>query len=167
MPNSASENHGSSHHSLVFTVMDLATAINTAGQTAAEVLGINQTDLICLNVLYRQGSMTAGRLATIIGLTAGATTTAIDRLERAGYVRRRSDPTDRRRVVVEASEHGAEQAFNLYDDLIDAAARLSATYSDEQLALMHDLLDDFRALILEHASTLKVRASGDPVSRPT
>ena len=48
--------------------------------------------------------MSAGQLASAIGLTSGATTTAIDRLERAGYVHRRSDPTDRRRVLVVASE---------------------------------------------------------------
>ena len=110
--------------------------------------------------------MTAGHLATTIGLTTGATTTAIDRLERAGYVHRQPDPSDRRRVLVEASRDGAHQAFSLFDDLLERTAQLSASYSDDQLGLLLELLDRFRTLIAEHTTTLRAQAaSNQPTSQ--
>jgi DNA-binding MarR family transcriptional regulator len=108
--------------------------------------------------------MTAGQLAATIGLTTGATTTAIDRLERAGYVRRPPDPSDRRRVLVEPSREGAHQAFSLFDDLLERTAQLSASYSDEQLTLLLELLDRFRVLIAEHTATLRARAASNQPS---
>src|SRR3954469_22481009 len=70
-------------------------------QAVADALGLNRTDMRCADVLDREGPVTAGRLAEATGLTSGAITTAIDRLERAGIARRRPDPGDRRRVLVE------------------------------------------------------------------
>lgn len=65
-------------------------------------LGITVTDLSCLNMLAMAGPLTPGRLADRLGITrGGAITTVIDRLERAGYVRRSRDEEDRRRVRVE------------------------------------------------------------------
>lgn len=154
------------HRALVFALLDLGIEIDTEGQAAAALIGINQTDLICLNALFRQGAMTAGQLANVIGLTSGATTTAIDRLERAGYVRRQPDPTDRRRVLVQASKHGAHQAFGLFDDLLERTAQLSASYSDDQLTLLLELLDRFRALIAEHTATLRAQAASKQPTTP-
>jgi DNA-binding MarR family transcriptional regulator len=154
------------HRALVLALLDLGIEIDTEGQAAAALIGINQTDLICLNALFRQGAMTAGQLANTIGLTTGATTTAIDRLERAGYVRRQPDLSDRRRVLVEASQQGAHQAFSLFDDLLEQTAQLSASYTEEQLTLLLDLLDRFRALIAEHTATLRARAASDQPTNP-
>jgi DNA-binding MarR family transcriptional regulator len=141
----------------VFDALDLGADIDAVGQAAAAHIGINQTDLICLNALFRQGPMSAGQLASAIGLTSGATTTAIDRLERAGYVHRRNDPNDRRRVLVVASEDGARQAFALFDGLLDALARLAGTYTDEQLALLQGLIRDLRQIITAYAAELRNR----------
>jgi len=150
------------HRALVFDALDLGADIDAVGQAAAAHIGINQTDLICLNALFRQGPMSAGQLASAIGLTSGATTTAIDRLERAGYVHRRNDPNDRRRVLVVASEDGARQAFALFDGLLDALARLAGTYTDEQLALLQDLIRDFREIITGYAAELRSRPTSHP-----
>ena len=150
------------HRALVFDTLDLAADIDAVGQAAAAHIGINQTDLICLNALFRQGPMSAGQLASAIGLTSGATTTAIDRLERAGYVHRRNDPNDRRRVLVVASEDGARQAFALFDGLLDALARLAGTYTDEQLALLQGLIRDVREIVTGYAAELRSRVPGDP-----
>ena len=149
------------HRALVLALLDLGIEIDTEGQAAAAVIGINQTDLICLNALFRQGAMTAGQLAAAIGLTSGATTTAIDRLERAGYVHRQPDPSDRRRVLVEPSREGAHQAFSLFDDLLERTAQLSASYTDQQLILLLELLERFRTLIAEHTTTLRARAASN------
>ncbi|HCT79945.1 MAG TPA: MarR family transcriptional regulator [Micromonosporaceae bacterium] len=149
---------------MVFAALDLGADIDLVGQAAAAHIGINQTDLICLNALFRQGPMSAGQLASTIGLTAGATTTAIDRLERAGYVHRRNDPTDRRRVLVVASQDGARQAFALFDGLLDAMAVLAGTYTDEHIAVLMDLIGRFREIITQYTATL--RATGDTDRRP-
>lgn len=70
---------------------------------SAEAAGLNATDYYALNLLALSGSQTSGELAVQTGLTTGATTRLIDRLERAGYVRRVPDPADRRKVIVEAT----------------------------------------------------------------
>ena len=142
---------------LVFALLDLGADIDAVGQAAASVIGINQTDLICLNALFRDGPMSAGSLANAIGLTTGATTTAIDRLERSGYARRRGDPSDRRRVLIEASEEGARQAFALFDGLLDAVARRASDYTEEEVALLLGLIASFRDIVSGYAAQLRER----------
>ena len=70
---------------------------------AAGRLGVSEADLRCLNIIENSGGLSAGELATQAGLTAGAVTGVIDRLERVGYARRVPDPADRRRVTVEVT----------------------------------------------------------------
>ena len=70
---------------------------------AAERLGVSETDLRCLNIVENNGGISAGELAAQAGLTAGAVTGVIDRLEKVGYARRLPDPADRRRVRVEVT----------------------------------------------------------------
>ncbi|WP_406345117.1 MarR family winged helix-turn-helix transcriptional regulator [Streptomyces sp. NBC_00648] len=85
------------------------TAVVLHGQAAADVLGQNPTDLYALNVLELAGPLTTGALAERIGLTQSATTRLVDRLEKAGRLRRAPDPADRRRVVVESVPVPAEE----------------------------------------------------------
>src|SRR5947209_11665341 len=70
------------------------------GQVAAERIGVNVTDLNCLNIVALTGPMTAGDLARQTGLTTASITGVLDRLEEGGFVRRERDPKDRRRVIV-------------------------------------------------------------------
>src|SRR5512135_715204 len=76
-----------------------ATAI--VDDVAAELMGIGRTDSLCLDLLEHRGQMSAGELARASGLTSGAITGVIDRLERAGMAQRVADPADRRRVLIE------------------------------------------------------------------
>ena len=77
----------------------LQRAVDRYDELVASQLGINRSDLRCLDLLHESGTMTAGQLAAGSGLTSGATTRMLDRLERAGYLRRRSDSGDRRRPL--------------------------------------------------------------------
>ena len=70
-------------------------------RAAADLVGMNQTDWDCLDVLDWTGPIAAGDLAKRVGLTSGAITGVLDRLEKAGMARRVADPGDRRRVIVE------------------------------------------------------------------
>src|SRR4051794_27101574 len=70
------------------------------GQTVANVAGISGSDLECLDFLNLEGRVTAGRLAEVTGLTTGAITGVVDRLEKAGLARRERDAADRRKVFI-------------------------------------------------------------------
>ena len=84
---------------------------------AARRLGVNMTDLHCLDILESRSGLTAGALALEAGLTSGAVTGVIDRLERAGYVRRVADPTDRRKVKVEVTDDFYARADEVWSPL--------------------------------------------------
>jgi DNA-binding MarR family transcriptional regulator len=99
-------------------------------------VGINSTDLECLDLLQLDGPSTAGQMATRSGLTTGATTAMIDRLERAGYVRRRRDAGDRRVVVVEVLEHCGLHIAPLYQPIQKDLEKLHARYSNRELAIV-------------------------------
>jgi DNA-binding MarR family transcriptional regulator len=79
-------------------------------EALAERLGMNPTDLRCLELLIAEPGLTPGGLAEMAGLTSGAVTGVLDRLERIGAVQRRPDPTDRRRIAI-VPEHGRVEAL--------------------------------------------------------
>jgi len=84
---------------------------------AAKRLGVNRTDLHCLNAIENAGGLTAGELASSAGLTTGAVTGVIDRLERAGYARRVPDPQDRRKVKLEVTPEFYARAAEIWAPL--------------------------------------------------
>ena len=98
-------------------------------------VGINATDLNCLNVLEMHGPLTAGQLAEHTGLTrGGAITAAIDRLEGAGLLARERDPGDRRRIIVRLLPEAVARIAPLMPS--DVWDELCADYADDQLALV-------------------------------
>jgi DNA-binding MarR family transcriptional regulator len=107
----------------------------------AAYLGVNRTDLRCLDVLdLRGGSMSAGDIAAGTGLSTGAVTAMLDRLEKAGYVRRVRDAGDRRRVLVELADLARERTGLVYQQFADATVPMLAPFADEQLALVAEFL---------------------------
>jgi DNA-binding MarR family transcriptional regulator len=115
-------------------------------EKVAERLGINQTDLRCLDILNQRGSMTAGQLAQAMHLTSGAITTVVDRLEAAGYARRVRDTEDRRRVLVELTPR-AEETASLYEPLFLGSVELLKERTDQQLEVMIDFLERGREMV--------------------
>jgi DNA-binding MarR family transcriptional regulator len=109
-------------------------------QAIALRLGMHPTDLDCLGLLAEHGSATAGRLAELTGLTTGAVTRMIDRLERAGYVRRVDDKTDRRRVIVELLPDRMQLIAPHYETLQRAIQGLLGAYTQPQQVLILDFL---------------------------
>lgn len=79
-------------------------ATDAVDEAVTELFGVNRTDARCMDILEHHGRMTAGQLASLSGLSTGAVTAVVDRLERAGYARRVPDPSDRRRVLLELTE---------------------------------------------------------------
>jgi len=106
----------------------------------AVYLGINRTDLRCLDILDLAGRQTAGELATRMGMSTGAVTAMLDRLEKTGYVRRLRDPGDRRRVLVEPTELAGERGQEIYGPFGEQVEPMFARFTDAQLALVRDFL---------------------------
>jgi DNA-binding MarR family transcriptional regulator len=103
------------------------------GAAAAEQIGINVTDLNCLNILALRGRMTAGELARATGLTTASITGVLDRLEEAGFVQRERDPKDRRRVVVRLDPQRGRDIAPVFAPVVAAWRAVAAQYTDEQL----------------------------------
>jgi DNA-binding MarR family transcriptional regulator len=133
---------------------DLYAALNAAmreasgqgvlySQLVAARLGIHSTDLECLDWIAR-GPVTAGALAEATGLTTGAITGVIDRLERAGFAAREPDPNDRRKVLVRALPAIAKQIGPLFAPMERAAMESLASYSEKELQLILDFLHQAR-----------------------
>ncbi len=110
-------------------------------QAVAERLRIGSADLECLDIIALRGPMPAGSIAEAVGLTSGAITGVVDRLERAGLARRERSREDRRVVMVRVSPAVERRVVPLFEPMEKAATAALADYSDEDLKL---LLDFFR-----------------------
>jgi DNA-binding MarR family transcriptional regulator len=126
-------------------------------EAAAEAIGVNRTDSKCIDILEQHGRMSAGELARQSGLTTGAVTAVIDRLERLEYVRRVADPADRRRVLVELTPRLQRMIEALMGPLGDAGFPLIDRYSDEQLELLIEFTRIGREIQERHAAWLRER----------
>jgi DNA-binding MarR family transcriptional regulator len=108
------------------------------GQTIARRVGVNSTDLECLDLILMGGPSTAGEIARHTGLTSGAVTGLIDRLERLGLVERAADSADRRKVLVRVREDRIGPIAALYSPLEKTMQTLLASYSKEELKVLID-----------------------------
>jgi DNA-binding MarR family transcriptional regulator len=127
----------------------------------AAYLGLNRTDIRCLDILDLTGRQTAGELAAGMGLSTGAITAMLDRLERAGYVRRVRDPADRRRVLVEPTELSGERGREIYGPFGEQVEPMFARFTDADLALIRDFLrlgNDFYGVQTSRIEQLARRA---------
>ena len=123
-------------------------------EVAAHVMGINRTDGRCIDVLDEHGRMTAGDLASRTGLTSGAITGVVDRLERAGFVRRVRDDADRRRVFVELTPKARQAAERLYSPLAEKSASFLEGLSDAELETVIRFLRAGTDVMTTHARGL-------------
>jgi DNA-binding MarR family transcriptional regulator len=132
-----------------------ATAV--VDELAGELMGVNRTDGRCLDLLEQRGQMSAGEMAGASGLTTGAITAVIDRLERLGYARRVPDPADRRRVLVEPTPKARAVSWELFGPLAETVQPLLDRYSDEQLELLIEFNRLGREVQERHAEMLRSR----------
>ncbi len=130
-------------------------------QAAADRIGINATDLNCLNILSFSGQLTAGELARATGLTTASITGVVDRLEEAGFVRRERDAADRRRVVIYLNvPRAVGTVAPVFGPMMGAWQRMAARYSDDELRLIVGFYGQMEQIIREHLARL--RAGEEP-----
>lgn len=126
------------------------------GQMSAERIGINATDLNCLNIVALTGHLTAGELAGQTGLTTASITAVLDRLEEGGYVRRVRDPRDRRRVMVELSAGpGLSKVGRTFGPVVNAWRAAAAGYSDDELRLLLAFQGQLEEIIRDQLARLR------------
>jgi DNA-binding MarR family transcriptional regulator len=125
------------------------------GQTVAIRFGLSESDVEALSVLLDSGAATAGRLSELMGLTSGAVTRVIDRLEQAGYVRRVPDPADRRRVIVELIPDKIAAIQATMAQFGEKSASEIGRYSDDELAVIDDFLTRMAAITRDEANALR------------
>jgi DNA-binding MarR family transcriptional regulator len=141
-------------HEIFLAYLD---AVGLHGIAAAEAVGLQATEWYAMSQLALTEGLTSGQLASRTGLTTGAATRLIDRLERAGFVRRTADPTDRRKVIVQPIPN----AFAGIEEAVAPArhriAAVLARYTPEQRALLFDYFA--HAAPAFRAATKEVRAA--------
>jgi DNA-binding MarR family transcriptional regulator len=124
------------------------------GQAIAKRVGVNSSDLECLDLIILNGPSTAGEIARRTGLTSGAVTGLIDRLEKLGLVERIDDPNDRRKVLVRVREDKIGHIGALFTPLEKAMQTLLAGYSREELNTLLDFSERAAEFLLARVAEL-------------
>lgn len=124
------------------------------GQAIARRIGVNSTDLECLDLIFMNGPSTAGEIARRTGLTSGAVTGLIDRLERLGLVERTDDPKDRRKVLVRAREDKIAPIAALFSPMEKGMLALLEGYSREEMKIFLDFFARAGELMLTRVAEL-------------
>jgi DNA-binding MarR family transcriptional regulator len=135
-------------------------ALDAFDEAVALRLGVNRTDLRCVDLLSQHQPMTAGALARASGLTSGAVTFVLDRLERLGLVSRRRDAADRRQVFVELAPAAEELAWKLHEPLVLDFRIGAQMFSDEELSVIGRFLELAREMYERHAPLLRAGPEG-------
>ena len=133
------------------------TGVDNFDQAMADHIGINRTDGRCADLIDQAGGMTAGELAKAAGLTTGAVTAVIDRLEKAGIARRVADPSDRRRVRIEATPKLWELTEPLLGPMLAESQTIVDDLSDDEIARFTNFMN--RAIEILGRHTERIRRS--------
>ena len=134
-----------------------STAVVLFHHAVAEHLGLGPTDHKCLDLLRDRGPMAGSDLSAITGLTSGAITGVVARLERAGHLRREADPDDGRRQIL----HLARERSNIQqviDPLREDVAAMLERFDGHQLAAIGAFLAGSADLVYRHALLLRTNA---------
>jgi len=123
-------------------------------QYVASSLGLYNNDYLSIDILHEKGPITAGELSKLTGLATGSVTALIDRLEKNGFVRRQTDPKDRRKVIIVPQYEDKEEVSETYDPLHAKMVELAASYTAEELKLITEFLGKASDVIEEQIYSL-------------
>ncbi|MER5886181.1 MarR family transcriptional regulator [Streptomyces sp. NPDC001941] len=132
-------------------------AVDDFDRELARHLGVNETDLRCLEILLQElPEASPSQLADRLGLTTGSTTALLDRLEKAGYLARQAHPTDRRKSVIRATPEFQKTAYALMAPLVDEGQQMiAAEFTPDQVAVIADFMDRAAGLQRRHIEQLR------------
>ena len=121
----------------------------------AERLGLGPADHKCLDLLRERRAMTGSELAAITGLTSGAITGVVARLERAGYLRRKPDPHDGRKQILYPARERLQVIQNVFDPIREDVAALLEGFDVLQLTAIAEFLTRSAEIAYRHATLLR------------
>ncbi len=148
---------------LVESLRALQLASDLMDQSFADFVGINRNDLRCIDIVDQKGRMTAGDLAREAGLTTGAVTALVDRMEAAGLLQRAYDPADRRKVWVELTTEAKKLGDEVYGPLNRTGASHLDSMSDQQLFTIIGFLEVSRRITMESVEAIRGRTAAKAV----
>ncbi len=125
-----------------------------------EKLGVNVTDMECLGFLFTRRVASPSELARYTGLSSGATTAMLDRLEKGGFIERRPNPDDRRGTLIVLAKSGAEKVAPLYAPVGAAQDELVSSYSEKELQLIADFFEQY-AKVWEQVREKLLKSASD------
>jgi DNA-binding MarR family transcriptional regulator len=126
-------------------------------RAVGEILGVNVTDMECLALILFKGLATPSELAQYTGLTSGATTGMLDRLEKAHLIERRPNPQDRRGTLIVLTKERAREVSAMFASGREAVDRLSSSYSESELETIADYFRRLASLWEEERKKLQGR----------
>lgn len=130
----------------LLAVRDYGVHLTQFRNAMSEWAGLNVTDMECLRLLFLKGVATPSELARQTGLTSGAATAMLDRLERAGLIERRPNPDDRRGTLITPTSSSAEKVAAWFESARQAQDELIASYSEGELEIIADVFERFTKL---------------------
>ena len=130
----------------LMAVRDYGIHLTLFRNAMSEWAGLNVTDMECLRLLFHKGIATPSELAKHTGLTSGATTAMLDRLEKAGLIKRRPNPDDRRGTLITPAKSAAEKAASWFESARNAQDELISSYSENELEIISDVFERFTKL---------------------
>ena len=124
-------------------VRDYGIHLTLFRNAVSEWAGLNTTDMECLRLLFLKGTATPTELARQTGLTSGATTAMLDRLEKAGLLERHPNPDDRRGTLITPAKSAAARAASWFESARNAQDELLSSYSESELEIIADVFERF------------------------
>ena len=139
----------------LMAVRDYGVNLTQLRNAMSEWAGLNVTDMECLRLLFLKGTATPTELARHTGLTSGATTAMLDRLEKAGLIKRQPNPNDRRGALIAPADSSAQKAASWFESARKAQDELISSYSAEELEIVSDVFEKFTKLWDEERQKLR------------
>lgn len=130
----------------LMAVRDYGVNLTLLRNAMSEWAGLNVTDMECLRLLFLKGVATPSELARHTGLTSGATTAMLDRLEKAGLIERKPNPDDRRGTLITPVKSSSEKVAAWFESARKAQDELISSYSESDLEIIADVLERFAKL---------------------
>ena len=130
----------------LMAVRDYGVNLTLFSNAMSEWAGLNVTDMECLRLLFQKGIATPSELSKFTGLTSGATTAMLDRLEKAGLIERQPNPNDRRGTLIAPAQSSAEKAASWFESARKSQDELVSSYSESELEIIADAFERFAKL---------------------
>ena len=136
-----------SHEDIVTSFRDLGRRVVLYQHKIAEQLDVYNHDWTTIDMLSETGPITAGELGRRVGLTTGSVTALVDRLERAGYVKRERHPKDRRSIMIVPQYEDKSEVQHVYETLNQHMTELTNQYTAEQMETIQSFLKATTAIL--------------------